>query len=213
MLTANKKKAIEQIIKDFQSIAPGYIVTPHLYNFADYGVPEFRERLLIVGIRVDTGFDFKHPAPTHGPKEGLIPWVTVGDAFEGVEDVPDNNEHLRVTQRTQTIIGMIPEGGNFTDIPEDSPYYVHGMISHVYRRIHRGEPSKTIIAAGGGGTWGYHYPEPRPLTNRERARIQSFPDDFVFYGSTTEVRRQIGNAVPPVGVHETAKALKPLNCY
>lgn len=136
--------------------------------------------------------------------------VTVGDAFVGVENVPNNNEHLRVTQRTQTIIGMIPEGGNFTDIPEDSPYYVHGMISHVYRRINRSEPSKTIIAAGGGGTWGYHYPEPRPLTNRERARIQSFPDDFVFYGSTTEVRRQIGNAVPPVGVHAIAMALKPL---
>lgn len=210
LLTANKKKAIEQIIKDFQDIEPGYIVIPHLYNFADYGVPEFRERVLIVGIRVDTGFDFKHPAPTHGPKEGLTPWVTVGDAFVGVEDVPTNNEHLRVTQRTQTIIGMIPEGGNFTDIPKDSPYYVHGMISHVYRRVNRSEPSKTIIAGGGGGTWGYHFPEPRPLTNRERARIQSFPDDFVFYGSTTEVRRQIGNAVPPVGVHEVAKALKPL---
>ena len=210
LLTANKKKAIEQIIKDFQSIEPGYIVIPHLYNFADYGVPEFRERVLIVGIRVDTGFDFVHPAPTHGPQEGLLPWVTVGDAFVGVENVPNNNEHLRVTQRTQTIIGMIPEGGNFTDIPEDSPYYVHGMISHVYRRINRSEPSKTIIAAGGGGTWGYHYPEPHPLTNRERARIQSFPDDFVFYGSTTEVRRQIGNAVPPVGVHAIAMALKPL---
>ena len=210
LLTANKKKAIEQIIKDFQSIEPGYIVIPHLYNFADYGVPEFRERVLIVGIRVDTGFDFVHPAPTHGPQDGLLPWVTVGDALIGVENVPNNNEHLRVTQRTQTIIGMIPEGGNFTDIPEDSPYYVHGMISHVYRRINRSEPSKTIIAAGGGGTWGYHYPEPRPLTNRERARIQSFPDDFVFYGSTTEVRRQIGNAVPPVGVHAIAMALKPL---
>lgn len=55
-----------------------------------------------------------------------------------------------------------------------------------------------------------HYPEPRPLTNRERARIQSFPDDFVFFGSTTEVRRQIGNAVPPVGVHAVADALMPL---
>jgi DNA (cytosine-5)-methyltransferase 1 len=72
------------------------------------------------------------------------------------------------------------------------------------------EPSKTIIAAGGGGTWGYHYPEPRALTNRERARLQSFPDNFIFKGSTTEVRRQIGNAVPPKGVEELAKALLPL---
>lgn len=210
ILTANKKKAIQQIVEDFQNIAPGYVVIPHLYNFADYGVPEYRERVLIVGIRSDLGFDFKHPKPTHGNAEGLKPFVTVRDAFKGVEDVKDNNEHLRVTERTKTIISLIPEGGNFTAIPKDSPYYVKGMISHVYRRIHRDEPSKTIIAAGGGGTWGYHYPENRPLTNRERARIQSFPDDFIFEGSTTEVRRQIGNAVPPVGVHAIAEALKPL---
>jgi DNA (cytosine-5)-methyltransferase 1 len=105
---------------------------------------------------------------------------------------------------------LIPEGGNFTDIPKDNPLYVKGMISHVYRRIKRDEPAKTIIAAGGGGTWGYHYPEPRPLTNRERARLQSFPDDFIFEGSVTEVRRQIGNAVPPVGVQAVAKRLLPL---
>lgn len=210
ILTANKKKAIKQIIEDFQKIEPGYVVIPHLYDFADYGVPEYRERVLIVGIRVDTGFLFEHPKPTHGVGEGLLPYVTVGDAFKGVENIPYNNEHLKVQERTQKIISLIPEGGNFTCIPKDSPYYVKGMISHVYRRIHRGEPSKTIIAAGGGGTWGYHYPENRPLTNRERARIQAFPDDFIFYGNTTEVRRQIGNAVPPVGVHELAKALKPL---
>jgi DNA (cytosine-5)-methyltransferase 1 len=210
ILTANKKKAIKQIIEDFQNIEPGYVVVPHLYNFADYGVPEFRERVLFVGIRSDMGFDFKHPKPTHGVGEGLLPYVTVGDAFKGVEDVKDNNEHLRCTERTKKIISLIPEGGNFTAIPKDSPYYVKGMISHVYRRVHLSEPSKTIIAAGGGGTWGYHYPENRPLTNRERARIQSFPDDFVFEGNTTEVRRQIGNAVPPVGVHAVAMALKPL---
>lgn len=210
ILTANKRKAIKQIVEDFQNIAPGYIVKPHLYNFADYGVPEFRERVLIVGVRIDTGFYFEHPKPSHGEGEDLLPYVTVGEAFKGVEDVPYNNELLNVQERTKKIISLIPEGGNFTSIPKDSPFYVKGMISHVYRRIHRNEPSKTIIAAGGGGTWGYHYPENRPLTNRERARIQAFPDDFVFFGNTTEVRRQIGNAVPPVGVHAVAKALKPL---
>lgn len=210
ILTANGKRAIRQIIEDFQNIEPGYVVIPHLYNFADYGVPEYRERVLIVGIRSDTGFDFHHPKPTHGNKDGLLPYVTVGDAFKNVENVPYNNEHLRITARTEKVISLIPEGGNFTAIPTDSPYYVKGMISHVYRRVKLDEPSKTIIAQGGGGTWGYHYPENRPLTNRERARIQSFPDDFIFYGSTTEVRRQIGNAVPPVGVHCVAEALKPL---
>lgn len=210
ILTANKRKAIKQIVEDFQNIAPGYIVKPHLYNFADYGVPEFRERVLIVGVRIDTGFYFEHPKPSHGEGEDLLPYVTVGEAFKGVEYVPYNNELLNVQERTKKIISLIPEGGNFTSIPKDSPFYVKGMISHVYRRIHRNEPSKTIIAAGGGGTWGYHYPENRPLTNRERARIQAFPDDFVFFGNTTEVRRQIGNAVPPVGVHAVAKALKPL---
>ena len=210
ILTANKKKAIEQIIKDFQDIAPGYIVKPRLYNFAEYGVPEYRERVLIVGIRVDTGFNFEHPKPTHGTSDGLLPLVTVGEAFKGVEKVKANNELIRCTERTKNIISLISEGGNFTDIPQDSPFYVKGMISHVYRRVHLNEPSKTIIAAGGGGTWGYHYPENRPLTNRERARIHSFPDNFIFYGNTTEVRRQIGNAVPPVGVHAVAKALKPL---
>ena len=210
ILTANKKKAIKQIIEDFQNIEPGYVVITHLYNFAEYGVPEFRERVLIVGIRVDTGFKFKHPAPTHGVGEGLKPFVTVRDAFKNVREVPYNNEFLKVQERTKKIISLIPEGGNFTDIPKESPYYVKGMISHVYRRVKLDEPSKTIIAAGGGGTWGYHYPENRPLTNRERARIQSFPDDFVFEGNTTEVRRQIGNAVPPVGIHAIAQALKPL---
>lgn len=209
LLTANKNKAIETIISDFETIEPKYIVKPHLYNFADYGVPQFRERVLIVGIRIDTGFDFVHPLPTHGPNADK-PYLTAGDALEGVEDVVANSEPIGCKERTQKIISLIPEGGNYTNIPKDHPLYVKGMISHVYRRINRSEPSKTIIAAGGGGTWGYHYPEPRPLTNRERARLQSFPDDFVFAGNKTEVRRQIGNAVPPEGVRILAKRLLPL---
>ncbi len=209
LLVANNKKAIKQIINDFEEIEPGYLVKVQLYNFAEYGVPQFRERVLIVGIRLDTGFDFHHPYPTHGPKVNRS-YVTAGEALEGSEKVPFNNERMNIAPKTIKKLNIIPEGGNYTDIPRDHPLYVKGMISHVYRRIHRSEPSKTIIAAGGGGTWGYHYSEPRALTNRERARLQTFPDDFEFIGSVTEVRRQIGNAVPSEGVRVLAHSLKPL---
>jgi DNA (cytosine-5)-methyltransferase 1 len=81
------------------------------------------------------------------------------------------------------------------------------MISHVYRRLDRKKPSTTIIAGGGGGTWGYHFEEPRPLTNRERARLFCYPDDFVFVGTITEVRKQIGNSVPPLAAKVLASNL------
>jgi len=209
LLSANNYQAIKQIISDFESIAPGYLVKPKLYNFADYGVPQFRQRVLLVGIRMDTGFNFVHPQPEYGQNRKK-PYRTAGEALKNVEAVLDNNKHHKIQTRTVEILNRIQPGGNFADIPKDSPYYVKGMISHVYRRIHPDKPSSTIIAGGGGGTWGYHYLEPRSLTNRERARLQTFPDDFVFEGSTTEVRRQIGNAVPPQGIAAVVESLIPL---
>ena len=209
LLTANNKKAIKQIVSDFENIAPGYKVKVKLYNFADYGVPQLRERILIVGIRSDIDFDFEHPEPTHSAKgKELLPHVTAGEALANIPSDAKNTEQQNLSPKTVEKLKLISAGGNFTDIPKDHPLYVKGMISHVYRRIHPDEPSKTIIAAGGGGTWGYHYPEPRSLNNRERARLQSFPDDFEFVGTMTQVRKQIGNAVPPQGVRELAKTLK-----
>ena len=209
LLSANNYKAIQQIISDFENIEPGSLVKPKLYNFADYGVPQFRERVLLVGIRKDTGFNFIHPQPEYGLNR-KYPYRTASQALEGVENIPYNNEHQKIQPRTIEILKRIKPGGNFTDIPKDSEYYVKGMISHVYRRLHPDQPSTTIIAGGGGGTWGYHYDEPRALTNRERARLQSFPDDFIFEGSFTEIRRQIGNAVPPDGIVALVEALIPL---
>jgi len=81
-------------------------------------------------------------------------------------------------------------------------------MSNIYRKLDRKKPAYTVLASGGGGTWTYHYKEPRALTNRERARLQTFPDDLVFIGSNTEVRRQIGNAVPAVGVYPFAKEIE-----
>ncbi|MGD1702604.1 DNA cytosine methyltransferase [Dapis sp. BLCC M229] len=209
LLSANKHQAIKQIISDFESISPGYLVKPKLYNFADYGVPQFRQRVILVGIRMDTGFNFIHPTPEYGIGK-KYPHITAGKALKNVEKIPYNNEHQKIQPRTIEILKRIKPGGNFTDIPKDSPYYVKGMISHVYRRIHPDKPAATIIAGGGGGTWGYHYPEPRSLTNRERARLQTFPDDFIFEGSFTEIRRQIGNAVPPDGIVSIVESLIPL---
>jgi hypothetical protein len=96
---------------------------------------------------------------------------------------------------------------NFTDIPKGHPLYVKGMISHVYRRLHRKKPSTTIIAGGGGGTWGYHFSEPRPLTNRERARLFCYPDDFIFSGTISQVSKQIGNSVPPLAARHLGLSL------
>lgn len=205
ILTANNGKAIKTIINDFSVTGVhGYNTVPYLINFADYGVPQLRERVLIIGIRKDIDLDFDIPTPTHSPEN----YVSSKEALKDVEAVVFNNEHQKIKEKTIEKLKLIPPGGNFTDIPKSSPHYVKGMISHVYRRLNPDKPSTTIIAAGGGGTWGYHYKDPRPLTNRERARLFGYPDNFVFDGSINEVRRQIGNSVPPSGIFPIAKHIK-----
>ena len=202
LITANDGKAIQQITEDFTQA--GYRLQVHLVNFANYGAPQLRERVLIIGIRNDLKKEFVMPAPTHSKST----WVGAKRALKGVEKALYNNEPLNIRPETIEKLKLIPPGGNFSSIPKNSKHYVKGMISHVYRRLHPDMPSSTIIAGGGGGTWGYHYDEPRPLTNRERARLFGYPDDFIFEGSTAEVRRQIGNSVPPVAIRVVAKAIK-----
>jgi DNA (cytosine-5)-methyltransferase 1 len=104
---------------------------------------------------------------------------------------------------------MIPPDEN-CEFVKDTFWNVQGRgMSLIYRRIHPLKPSYTVVAFGGGGTWGYHYERNRAtLTNRERARLQTFPDKFKFKGNRSEVRAQIGEAVPPLVGKRIANALK-----
>lgn len=198
LVTANNGYAIRKITEDFAKL--GYHVSPpKIINFADYGVPQKRERVIIVGIREDLDGTFKFPEPTHTGRH-----ISAKKALQGVEKIKYNNEHQNISQSTINMLKKIPAGGNYKNVPE---FKHNNWMSLIYKRLDPNEPSPTIVANGGGGTWGYHYSEPRPLTNRERARLQSFPDDFIFEGSIAEVRRQIGNAVPPEGAKAVAEAV------
>lgn len=203
MLSANKGQAVIEIEKRFKET--GYKLHVYSVNFAQLGVPQQRERVLFVGVRDDIDIPFVAPRITHPTKDDFR---TAGDAFGGVELARHNNELMNHQASTIAKIEAIPEGGNFKDLPPELA--IKAKMSNIYRRLHRDKAAYTVLASGGGGTWGYHYDKPRTLTNRERARLQSFPDDLVFSGSTTEVRRQIGNAVPPVGIYPFAKQVQAL---
>lgn len=121
-----------------------------------------------------------------------------------------SNELMRETQPVSERLNHIPPDENHRMV-KDTEHHVSGMMSNIYRRTHPLQPSTTIISSGGGGTWGYHYELERgKLTNRERARIQSFPDDFLFHGKNGEVRKQIGNAVPPLGAKRIGENILPI---
>jgi len=119
-----------------------------------------------------------------------------------VEDLKLENgttEPLRESPSVLERMRRVPPGENH-EFVRGTRWEVEGRgISLVYRRAHPLIPAPTIVAYGGGGTWGYHYARRRgKLTHRERARLQTFPDDFPFSGSVAEIRAQIGEAVPPL---------------
>ena len=199
ILSANKGEAVKIIKKRFEDT--GYKLKIFLVNFADFGVPQLRERVLFIGVRSDIETEFIPPEFTHKGDH-----KTVLDAFENLDTNCVNHTFMKQLSTTTQKLEAIPEGGNFKDLPEHLA--VKGLMSNIYRKLHRNKPAYTVIASGGGGTWTYHYEEPRALTNRERARLQGFPDDLKFIGSNTEVRRQIGNAVPAVGIYPFAERIQ-----
>lgn len=204
--SANEGKAFEQIKKDLIDV--GYRIYPNLYKFEEYGVPQARHRMIIVGIRNDLPYEFKIPST----KPYADCDVTCKTAIE-VPPIPfyaTNNEETKQSATVVERLKHIKPGQNaFTaDLPEELRLNVKGAkISQIYKRLDPTKPAYTVTGSGGGGTHIYHYEEPRALTNRERARLQTFPDDYVFEGTKESVRKQIGMAVPAMGAKVIFEAI------
>jgi len=195
--SANDGKAFRKILLDLEEAGCGYNLTAHLYKAEEYGIPQTRHRIIIVGIDKRLNLRFKVPAPTTS--------VNPKTAREALENppIPPHILNQELTKQSCLVVERlrhIKPGQNVWNaaLPKHLKLNVKGAkLSQIYKRLHPDLPAYTITGSGGGGTHGYHWKEPRALTNRERARIQTFPDNFVFSGSKESVRRQIGMAVPP----------------
>ena len=204
--SANEGKAFEKIKEDL--IKAGYRIYPNLYKFEQYGVPQARHRMIIVGIREDLPFDFKIPSTE--PYKDMN--VTCLNAIEN-PPIPEDALNNETTKQSAIVIERLkrinPGQNAFTaDLPEELQLNVKGAkISQIYKRLDPTKPSYTVTGSGGGGTHIYHYKEPRALTNRERARLQTFPDTYFFEGTKESVRKQIGMAVPSRGAQVIFEAI------
>ncbi len=199
--SAGDGKHFEVILSDME--AAGYTLVPHMYKFELYGVPQKRHRVIIVGFRNDLvshGFQFRVPSPA--PYAACD--ITAETALANIPKNATNNEIKPLQANVKRRLSFIQPGQNIwqaePNMPPELMIKTRTRISQIYRKLDPAKPSYTVTAAGGGGTFMYHWSsDQRELTNRERARLQTFPDDFVFYGKYASVRKQIGMAVPPAG--------------
>lgn len=207
---ANDGNAFEKILSDLASA--GYRLTPHLYKFEDYGVPQARHRIIIVGIREDLPIIYKVPSPK--------PWADVDNSCRTALEkppIPSNAANNEFTKQSPVVVRrleyILPGQNAFTaDLPDELKLNIKGArISQIYKRLDPDKPAYTVTGSGGGGTHIYHWRENRALTNRERARLQTFRDTFVFAGSKESVRKQIGMAVPCDGAKIIFEAI--LKCF
>lgn len=201
---ANDGKAFGMILNDL--FEQGYSLYPHLYKFEKYGVPQARHRIIIVGIRKDIDVVFKIPSSRQYKRK------TCREALERppIKFGADNHVFAAQSKSVTDRLQYIKPGENaFTaDIPEELRLKIKKVkISQIYKRLDPDKPAYTITGSGGGGTHVYHWEEDRALTNRERARLQTFPDKFIFCGSKENVRKQIGMAVPPKGAQVVFRAI------
>lgn len=221
----------KQIINTFEDIGYRVTVTKKPLLAADYGVPQMRKRMFFVGVRDDickkVGSEFIFPSPTNVP----INYVTCKDAISDLQGREDdlgkeednyiyepkteyqklmrknsdklyNHVATNHTEMVKETIALVPDGGNYKDLPKGVGE--SRKFNEAWTRYASDKPSRTIDT---GHRNHFHYKYNRVPTVRENARLQSFPDDFIFLGNKTQQNRQVGNAVPPMLAYNIAKAL------
>ena len=215
----NREKLQNQNYQNFKKIMGdlagcskyGYRIYADNYKFEEYGVPQSRHRIILVGFRDDifrkNNINFERPNKIKGK------FKTCKEALES-PPIPDWAHHKEPTKHDDRVIRRLQktaEGKNVWDLGDDEdglPGVKKARMSHIYKRLDSSKPAYTVTGSGGGGTHVYHYKENRALTNRERARLQTFPDEYNFVGGKESVRRQIGMAVPVIGAEKIMKAVK-----
>ncbi len=196
---------LDVILSEFNKL--GYKTVYGILDAVNYGVPQFRERFVLIGSRDYE--DIFLPIPTHFQihQDSTYRWKTVGEAIADLEN--EEGECGVLTPERKKYLRMVPEGGNWKDLPKDiickamgGAYESGGGKVGFYRRLTYAQPSPTITTAPAQkATMLCHPTKDRPLSVHEYARIQQFPENWVFVGTTAAKYKQIGNAVP-IGLAE-----------
>ena len=228
MLTLYKGQAKEKIFKDFNKL--GYKMNVKILYAPDYGVPQIRKRAFFVGI-LDSDVQFEYPNPTVKAENYVTCEQAIGDLPSLINEnnfsldvvreyesdpITEYQKKMRkgskkiynhiATNHTEKTIGyllMIPDGGKYTDLPEEL------AKNFKYREsLHRYTSDKPSLTIDTGHRTHFHYRYNRIPTVRENARLQSFPDNFIFFGNKQDQYKQVGNAVPPLLGKAIAEKLK-----
>ena len=196
---------LDVILCEFNKL--GYKTVYGILDAVNYGVPQFRERFVLIGSRDNE--DIFLPVPTHFQmhQNPDYRWKTVGEVIKDLENDP--GEYTPLSGDRKKYLHVVPEGGNWKDLPEEvipvamgGAYESGGGKVGFYRRLSYKQPSPTITTSPAQkATMLCHPRQDRPLSIKEYARIQQFPDDWKFTGTISAQYRQIGNAVP-VGLAE-----------
>lgn len=179
----------------------GYCISFSLFNSANYGVPQKRERVIIFGHK---GKRIPLPSPTHsetGVETGRK-WVNTGEVLH---DLIESKMHsIELSEKAKKYICMLEEGQYWKNLPKDcveeamgASYHLGGGKTGFYRRLSFNAPSPTLVTSPSMPATMLAHPEKlRPLSIEEYARIQQFPDEWKFEGNIRDIYKQIGNAVP-----------------